>query len=350
MQPGTKNPADWGNMRGFIQPMKANSADRTPRGDGWVTDLKWDGMRLQVAIDGDEIRLFSGSGRDVTSHFPELHSIVDEFDADHIDEVVLDGECVVFDGGRPSFQRLQHRIHASRPTAALLAEHPVFFVAFDLLSVGGNDLFAVAFEDRRRILGELLGDGPGWRVPPYSDGDPDDLLDLARDRGLEGIVCKRVTSAYRPGERSPDWLKIKIRLRQEFVVGGWLPGSGGLAGSLGSLLVGVHDPGHPGELAWAGAVGSGLSDRLRTSLKADLVASPTCPFAEQPVLDRPPTWVEPTTVVEVEFSLWPLGAQLWHPTFRGIRVDRDPADVHREIFAGSAASHEESADPVDGME
>lgn len=337
-------------MRGFIQPMKANSAERPPVGSGWATDLKWDGMRLQVTVSGDDVRLSSGSGRDVTSHFPELHSIADEFDADHIDDVVLDGECVVFDGGRPSFQRLQHRIHASRPTTALLNEHPVFFVVFDLLSVGGNDLFAVPFTDRRRVLDQLLEDGPHWRVPPFSDGDPNDLLDLARERGLEGIVCKRTSSTYRPGERSPEWLKVKIRLRQEFVVGGWLPGAGGLTGTLGSLLVGVQDPDHPGRLAWAGAVGSGLGDRDRTSLARDLVESPSCPFIERPSVDKPPTWVEPTTVVEVEFSLWPRGAQLWHPTFRGVRVDRDPTDVRREIFAGSMTEPRESADSPSDME
>ncbi len=313
--------------------MKALGATRPPFDDGWATELKWDGMRLQITIADGEVRLSSGSGRNVTSNFPELHAIADAFDPEHHGTVVLDGECVVFDEGRPSFQRLQNRIHVTNPTNHLVNTYPVFFVAFDLLVLQGQDLFAIPFQDRRRLLSDSLEDGPNWRVPPYSIGDPNELLDLAKERSLEGIVCKRLDSTYRPGERHPNWVKIKVRLRQEFVVGGWLPGGGGLTGSLGSLMVGVHDPDRDdGKLIWAGAVGSGLRDSLRTQLLAELETSDVCPFLAEPDIDKVPTWVTPTMVVEVEFGLWEEGAQLWHPTFCGVRVDRDPSDVQREPF------------------
>ncbi len=306
-----------------------------PAGDEWISDLKWDGMRLQVNIFDNEPTLWSGSGRNVTSHFPELATITSAVGLN----AVLDGEAVVFDGTRPSFHRLQNRIHVATPTAALVESHPVFFLAFDLLALDDQELFDVPLVDRRRLLRQVLDEGPAWRVPSYSEGDPKDLFELAKDRELEGIVCKRRTSKYRPGQRSPDWIKIKIRARQEFVIGGWLPGSGGLDGTVGSVLVGVYQG---SDLVFAGGVGSGLRDDTRRRLLDELSSTEACPFVDIPVLDKTPQWVEPTMVAEVEYSLWAADGVLWHPTFCGLRIDKDPQDVVRETPA--------APDPVDDVE
>lgn len=294
-----------------------------PLGDNWAAEIKWDGMRLQAAISEENIRLWTGSGRVVTTSFPELFPMASALGVD----AVIDGEAVVFDQGRPSFSRLQSRIHVTQPTTVLLSEYPVFFLAFDLLSLDGNSLLEVGFEDRHRLLASLVEDGPAWRVPAHSTDNPAALLALAEEKGLEGIVCKKRNSVYRPGQRSSDWVKVKIRKRQEFVVGGWLGGSGNLSGSLGSLLLGVYEG---NDLIFAGAAGSGLSDNSRKDLLKRLQATEQPPFLVPPKPDRPVTWTTPITVVEVEFSLWPEGGQLWHPAFQGIRVDRDAKDVTRE--------------------
>ena len=150
----------------------------------------------------------------------------------------------------------------------------------------------------------------------------------ARQRDLEGIVVKRLDSLYKPGARSHDWRKVKIRLHQEFVVGGWLAGQGALEDEIGSLVVGIWQ----GEdLVVAGTAGSGLTDGERRRLQDRFVERQNPPFAAIPPLDRRPTWVEPTTVVEIEFGDWPGDGMLRHPVYMGIRHDTDPKDVVREI-------------------
>ena len=219
----------------FIAPMKATSGP-LPMGDGWATELKWDGMRIQIRCREGRVTLTSGSGRDVTGSFPELAGLATELGTD----TVLDAEAVVFDRGRPSFSRLQNRIHVTSPTPLLIAAHPIVAIVFDLLEVDDRSLLELPYRERRRLLVDLVEPGPSWNVPVHSEDDPTVLFTFAEARDLEGVVCKRLDSPYRAGIRSADWVKVKIRKRQEFVVGGWLPGSGGLTGTIGSLLVGTH--------------------------------------------------------------------------------------------------------------
>ncbi|MDH4277212.1 MAG: non-homologous end-joining DNA ligase [Acidimicrobiia bacterium] len=309
--------------------MKATSTDRVPTGSGWAAEIKWDGMRIEATITGatdghpPAMVLRSSNGRDVTGSFPELAGLAEALHAD----AVLDGEVVVFDGDRPSFARLQQRIHIDRPHPSLVEAHPVVYIVFDLLRLDGNLLIDLPYVTRRRLLNDLLPDGANWRTPPFIDDDPESLLELAAERDLEGIVVKRLDSVYEPGMRSSAWRKIKIRRRQEFVVGGWLEGQRSLEKQIGSLMVGVWDD---GRLVMAGRVGSGLTEVERTRLEKLLVATDEPPFAEVPPLDKRPVWVEPTVVVEVEYGEWPPGGQLRHPVYRGLRIDRDPAEVTRE--------------------
>jgi bifunctional non-homologous end joining protein LigD len=297
--------------------------DDLPEGDDWAFELKWDGMRLQAGIT-DSFTLRSISGRDVTSSFPELAPLAAAVGI----ATVLDGEAVVFEGDRPSFGRLQHRMHVAQPAPALVAEHPVVYVVFDLLELEGRSLLGLPYRSRRAVLRDLLDDGPSWRVPPSVEGDGRALLELARERGLEGIVAKKLSSLYEPGVRSPAWRKVKIRTRQELVVVGWLPGQGRLAGEIGSLLLAVWD----GEsLRFAGAVGSGLGQRERAQIEPLLVPRADCPLDRVPALDRPPRWVEPVVVVEVSYSFWPANGLLRHPVYAGLRPDHDHRDVVREL-------------------
>ncbi len=306
--------------------MKAVIGTLTPAVDSWAAELKWDGMRLQLRVEpGGSISAFSGSGRDVTSMAPELHSMNQSTPI----SCVLDGELVSFEGDRPSFARLQHRIHVADPAPHLLNEFPVVFLAFDVLSADGQATTALPYTSRRQLLGQILDDGPAWRTPPHGIATGNELLTFATQHELEGIVLKRPDSPYRPGQRSPDWVKIKLRNRHEFVVGGWMDGKGGLDGQIGSLLVGTYDD--DGQFRYAGTVGSGLGDDDRSRL-AELLTSADNPFTDSsPRWSGAPHFVAPSVVVEVEFSLWAADGVLWHPVYRGLRTDRRPQEVRREF-------------------
>ncbi len=309
--------------------MKAVLGD-LPTGDGWAYELKWDGMRIVARCDpAAGPRLWSANGRDVTPSYPELAGLGPLVGV----PAVLDGEAVVLDDdGQPSFGRLQNRMHVTAPSSRLMAQHPVVYLVFDLLELDGRPLVDLPYTTRRRLLRELVDDGPVVRVPPSIDGggrgDGVALLELARQRGLEGVVAKRLDSRYQPGGRSRDWIKVKVRLHQELVVGGWLPGQGALAGQIGSLLVGYH---LDDQLHFAGAVGSGLTDKHRQLLRPRLRARPTSPFVEVPPLLKPPSWVEPDVVVEVSYGSWADDGLLRHPVFLGIRDDKAPNEVIREL-------------------
>ncbi len=308
----------------FTAPMKA-VAGSMPTGDDWAFELKWDGMRLHASIADGSVELRSGSGRDVTSSFPELLGLGESLGLD----AVLDGELVVFDGERPSFSRLQKRMHNLAPSSTLTETQPVVFLIFDVLRLEGHDTLTLPYRDRRGLLANLIEAAPHWQVPSHVENSGEGLLALAKSRDLEGVVAKRLTGSYQPGSRSSAWVKVKLRRRQEFVIGGWLPGSGGLQGSLGSLLVGVYDE---SGLVYAGAVGSGLTDAERRRLLDEFQTSSECPFAGIPDLKKSATWVEPQLVVEVAYAEWAVGHHLRHPSYEGARPDKSPSTVFRDVL------------------
>ncbi|WP_436793787.1 non-homologous end-joining DNA ligase [Actinospongicola halichondriae] len=307
-------------------PMKATSGP-LPVSDEWLYEIKWDGMRLVVTIDDGGVRLTSATGNDATASYPELVGLTDALG---VESAVLDGEVVAFDDrGRPDFGRLQQRMHVSNPRQAAerAAAVPAVLCLFDLLALDGRDVTGLPLVDRRRLLEHLVEPGAHWQVPDAHD-DGRALLDAADAAGLEGVVAKRRDSTYRPGSRTKDWVKVKIRRRQEFVVGGWGAGDGGRAGRIGGLLVGYHEPAG-GPLRFAGRVGSGLSDReidVLTDLFVEREASPFDPLPPANQL-RGVTWVEPEVVVEVEYAEWTSEGRLRHPTYAGRRIDVDPSEV-----------------------
>src|SRR5438309_2151439 len=224
---------------------------------GWAFEIKWDGVRVLSSIQTKGVRLRSSRGNDITGRYPELRALADALDGH---TVILDGEVVAFDDeGRPSFGRLQTRMHvASAAEVARRAETvPITYVVFDLLELDGNEVMPLSYTERRRLLTELVPDDGCWTVPAHHNaGDGAALLEAVKQRGLEGVMAKRVDSPYLAGKRSSSWIKAKARLRQEFVIGGWQPGERGREGQLGSLLVGVHDN---GTLRYCGKVGTGFN-------------------------------------------------------------------------------------------
>ena len=319
-------------------PMKGKAGE-LPRGDRWVYELKWDGMRVLVFISpGDSgsttVRLQSSNGRDVTKSFPELQELARL--GGLYNGLVLDGEIVAFRDGKPSFNELQTRMHvADINEARRRSKHtPVIFVAFDLLHLNGHDTMALPFGDRRTLLEQIDDDEPCWTVCEQHHDQVDELLRAVADAHLEGIMAKSTSSVYQPGRRSPDWIKIKPRLRQEFVVGGWTEGRGGRTGQLGSLLVGYYDD---NSLRYAGRAGSGLDEITHREWKDRLTTRQQSPFDDPPSLpnDKVVHWCEPDEVVEIAFSEWGGdGRHLRHPVVLGRRTDKDPTMVTREAEAG----------------
>jgi bifunctional non-homologous end joining protein LigD len=313
-----------------LAPMLAVARTLPRDDDGWVYEMKWDGMRALLSVEGGRVRIRSRRGADITDRFPELRGLGEAMGTT---EAVLDGEIVALDAsGRPSFERLQGRIHVSSPAKArqLAATDPVAVMLFDVLWLEGHSTLALAYHDRRALLERLALAGPRWQTPPGRAGDGAAVLRAAQELGLEGVVAKRADSPYRPGQRSDGWRKVKVTAGQELVVGGWLHGNGRLAGRLGSLLVGYHEePG--GALRYAGRVGSGVNETTRAELESALTTRrrATSPFTDPPRLPDP-VWVDPDVVVDVVFHEWTAAGSLRAPRFRGIRGDKDAREVVRE--------------------
>lgn len=294
----------------------------------YAYEFKWDGVRALLVTDGRAVTIRSRRGNDVTGTYPELHDLAATLGR----PAALDGEIVAFEPGtsRPSFGRIQQRMNVANPSRAALLrrEVPVAFLAFDLLMLDGEVLTHLPYEERRERLEALGLAGPSWQVPPRGE-DLGEMLRVADHLGLEGVVAKRHGSPYRPGTRSPDWRKLRLVKRQEFVVGGYRPGEGRRRGAFGSLLVGYHD--EEGRLRYAGSVGSGYRERdLERLLQLlDDRRRPDPPFVD-PVPGKGQVFVEPDLVVEVQFSEWTEDGLLRQPSFKGLRTDKDPAEVVRE--------------------
>jgi bifunctional non-homologous end joining protein LigD len=318
-----------------ILPMKAVTGE-LPTGEGWAAEVKFDGMRIVAAVgDPDQpLRLDTTRGLDAAPRFPELAGLPAAL-APH--QVILDGEVVAFeDAGRPSFGLLQRRMHLTRATeiAQVAAQVPVKYMVFDILWLDGHDLTELTYLQRRKLLAELVEPGDGWLVPGHHVDGATELLDAARAQHLEGIVVKRVDSRYLPGSRTPAWRKVKVRPRQEFVIGGWQAGEGNRSGLIGSILVGVYEG---DQLRFAGKVGTGFKDHELTrlgGLLAQLAAdeSPFDPLPPRPV-SRVAHWVRPELVAEVTFGEWTSDHIIRHASYIATRDDKDPHDVVRESWS-----------------
>jgi bifunctional non-homologous end joining protein LigD len=297
----------------------------------WGFEFKWDGVRIVAYVDGSGLRLLTRNDRDTTFGYPELHDLSDDLGSR---AVVLDGEIVAFDNsGRPSFSRLQPRMHvADASRARLLASTtPVDLLVFDILRVEGHDTVDLSYEQRRALLDELDFGGTRWHCPPWYRGGGADVLRASQEQGLEGVMAKRLSSTYHPGRRSGDWRKVKNFRTQEVVIGGWTPGAGRRSGALGALLVGL--PG-PSGLTYAGKVGTGFSDAALDALSHTLapLARTTSPFSPPPsrAESAGATWVTPALVGEVSFREWTPQGRLRQPSWRGLRPDKNPGDVEVE--------------------
>jgi bifunctional non-homologous end joining protein LigD len=304
-----------------MRPMLATRGTHVPAGAEWQHEVKWDGMRVLVDVRRGAARLFSRNENDATVSFPELAGLP-------LDDALLDGEVVAFADGAPSFGVLAERMHVSKADRARrLAERiPVTLLVFDVLRLDDRDLMEEPLSARRPILDDLDLNHDRWQTPPvYADGRM--LFDATYQQSLEGIVSKRLSSRYRPGLRSKDWLKFAHRRRESYVVGGWRPETDS-RDRLGAVLVG--EPG-PDGLLYRGRVGSGIAGRKAVVLREVLagLTRDSTPFVDEvPRLDAVgATWVEPVLVVDIE-SLGPSAqGRIRQPSYVGTRADLTPEDL-----------------------
>jgi bifunctional non-homologous end joining protein LigD len=307
-----------------LEPMLARTGDLPPDDDKWAYEIKWDGVRALGFVEGGRLRLASRNGRDITPRYPELRELGRALAGR---EVLLDGEVVAFENGRPSFQRLQRRMHLASEHAVrrLSQSEPVVYVIFDVLHLDGRSLLGLSYAERREILAGLELTGTAWQAPAHHVGDGEAMLAASRAQGLEGIVAKRLDSTYTPGRRSHAWVKVKNVRRTDVVVGGWLPGEGARSGRFGALVVGCYED---GELIYSGRVGTGFdqAELLRLGKLLEPLERETSPFSGR----QPPKqtrFVEPELVANVEFIEWTQTRTLRAPSYKGLRDDVDPTEV-----------------------
>lgn len=307
---------------------------RLPRDqEHWGFEVKWDGVRALAYCEDGVLALESRNLIDITPRYPELAGLATAL-GDHR-RAVLDGEVVAFSAdGRPSFERLQTRMHVVGPADVRrrMADTPVVYFLFDVLWLDGRWLIEQPYAARRSALDDLFEGGPAaaWQISPSHAGEGSALEAATQEQGLEGVVAKRLDSRYEPGHRSRAWVKVKHLRRQEFVICGWVPGEGGRSGRIGALLLGYHDDG--GMLRYAGRVGTGFTGaeldrlgRLLAPLRRD-----TTPFGAPIPAQRLATFIEPSVVTEVAFSEWTAAGVIRQASYQGTREDKDAREVRRE--------------------
>jgi bifunctional non-homologous end joining protein LigD len=315
-------------MPGQLRPMLARSGALPPREEQFGFEVKWDGIRTVLYSDHGHVELRGRNGSDFTPRYPEVRDLARSLGSRRI---VLDGEVVAFDDrGRPSFERLQSRMHLASDSAVRrrMRDIPATYVIFDLLYLDGHSTLSLSYEERRGLLERLELEGPAWRTPAYHRGEGRALLGATRELGIEGIVAKKLDCPYQPGARASHWIKVKNVHTQDVVIGGWTPGEGGRTASLGSLAVGVIDG---DELVYAGKVGTGFTEQTLALLKRELepLRRDSSPFGGR----QPPkgtVFVEPRLVAHVEFREWTRSGTLRAPSFKGLRPDISPQECVRE--------------------
>jgi bifunctional non-homologous end joining protein LigD len=304
-------------------PQLATLVDEPPKGDEWLHEMKFDGYRILARLQDGRARLWSRNGKDWTAHFPTVGAAVEALP---VRSALLDGEvAIVLPSGTTSFQALQNAL-AGQDQGQL-----VYFL-FDLVHLEGHSLARASLEERKALLKDLLGAPAAGSPLRYSDhvtGSGAEFFAQACGLGIEGIVSKRRDAPYEP-TRSRSWLKVKCLKRQEFVIGGYTDPEGSRVG-LGALLLGVYDK--DGRLEFAGKVGTGFSAKVLDDLYKKLAAreqrEPPFAQAKIPGITRA-HWVKPELVGEVTFTEWTSDGRLRHPSFQGLRADKNPKDVVRE--------------------
>ena len=315
-----------------LEPMYASVGSEVP-GKGWTFEPKYDGIRVLAYAMPADVKLMTRNGKDKSQQFPEIVAALKKLAAQTKRSLVLDGEIVALVDGAPArFQELQSRMHVKE--SHIIERHssssPAALILFDILMDGDDVLMQEPWSERRARLVKRVGKRVSDRlwITESSEGDGNKMLEKARREGWEGIIAKRIDSRYEPGNRSRNWLKLKIEFRQEFVVGGYTEPRNSRE-HIGALLLGYFDKdrfiyvGHTG----GGFTRQGLEDMYRRLKPLEVKTSP---FAETPKTNEKAHWVKPEVVVEVKFNEWTADRRLRQPIFLGVRDDKAAKEVALE--------------------
>jgi bifunctional non-homologous end joining protein LigD len=307
-----------GKMPHNVKPMLATLVDDAFDRPGWFFEVKWDGYRAIAEIGDKGVRLYSRNRKSFVDQYPLLVKALNQFGH----EAVLDGEIVVLDEeGKSHFQLLQNYGNTR-------SDRLVYYV-FDLLYLDGHDLRSLPLRRRKEILAEVIGRRAAVRLSEHIEEEGKAFFDVAARQGLEGIIAKDADSKYREGVRSREWLKIKTRLRQEAVIGGFTEPRGS-RNDLGALLLGVYED---GDFVYIGHTGGGFDRRTLTDVHNRLkpLEQDECPFRDRPSPNAPIHWVKPEVICEVQFQEWTSEGHMRQPIFLGFRHDKPASAVRREL-------------------
>lgn len=311
----------------FIEPMECVPVPKLPDGSQWLWELKLDGYRAIGVKSGRKVRLYSRNAKVLDTKFTYIVQAL----SDLPDDTVIDGEIVALDdGGRPHFNLLQNFVSAAGR---------IHYFVFDVLCHKGRDVIGLPLTERRQMLGSLKIADPRIKIADYFEVSSEDLVRAAREQHLEGIVGKRKDSHYEPGKRSGAWIKYRLNLGQEFVIGGFTPGPHGLD----AVIVGYY---RDDELIYVARTRNGFVPASRRSLFENLrpLVTLECPFVNLPEIRKARwgealtaekmkkcVWVRPELVAQIEFLEWTHADHLRHSKFAGLREDKEPSQVVKEI-------------------
>ncbi len=321
----------------LLRPMLARPVKAIEKETDYAFEVKWDGIRALAYLDRDNFQLYSRNGRVITSAYPELldlkKGIKDR-------AVILDGEIVVLDEkGISRFQLIQRRMGLSDISLdnPIVRKVPVTYAIFDLLSLNGQSMLECPYVFRREMLTQLKLSGRSWKTPPALNGHVKALFESAKQKGLEGLIAKRLDSPYEPGKRTDAWIKLKIRKRQEFIICGWQAGQGSRTNLPGAILLGYYDSPpskkNTPKLVYAGQCGTGFTQKFlyELQLMLDERKLEASPFEiNGPAPARGLYFSKPELIGEFEFGEWTEDNILRHSVFMGLRTDKAPQDIIRE--------------------
>jgi bifunctional non-homologous end joining protein LigD len=305
-------------------------------GEGWTFEPKYDGIRVLAYATPTAVKLITRNGKDKAQQFPEIVAALKKLAAQTRRALVLDGEIVALVDGEPArFQELQSRMHVKESSMIerQSSSAPAALILFDILMDGDEVLIKEPWSERRARLVKRVGKhvSKQLRITESVQGDGKKMLEKARRQGWEGVIAKRIDAPYEPGNRSRNWLKLKIEFRQEFVVGGYTEPRNSRE-HIGALLLGYFDH---GRFIYVGHTGGGFTrqglEEMYRRLKP--LERKTSPFEEVPKTNEKAHWVKPEVVVEVKFSEWTADRRLRQPIFLGVRDDKDPKEVGLEAVS-----------------
>jgi len=321
-----KKPPSRARTAGFIKAMECLPVPEVPEGPEWTYELKLDGYRLEVVRTGTETTLYSRRENVLNTKFPYIAAALQRLPQG----TVIDGELVAHGpDGKPNFNILQN---------LRSAEEHIIYYAFDILVHRDRDLTMLPLAERRNILRSVISPAEHVALSEVSDQTAKEMLTFVRAHGLEGIVAKRSDSIYQPGLRTGLWSKHRVNLGQEFVIGGYVPGTHGFD----SLVIGFY---RGRDLYYAARVRAGFVPATRRKVfeQIKLLKTDKCPFVNLPEKQagrwgqgltaekmKECVWLKPEAVANFEFLEWTGADHLRHTKFTGMRDDKEPRKVVRE--------------------